>query len=223
MNTLVIAPHADDELLGCCGTLLRRASEGQTLGWLLLTSITPNFGWTEDEISSRKHEIQRVRESLAVKPEHFYALNFPTAQLETVPMRTLVSSIADVFSSFQPDDVLLPHPGDAHSDHRIAFEAASACTKRFRFPSIRRVSVYETLSETDYGIDPRYAAFTPNMFVNIEEFLDEKIKLLSVYKSEIGQFPFPRSEEAIRSLAKLRGAASGFMAAEAFMLLRQYD
>ena len=59
------------------------------------------------------------------------------------------------------------------------------------------------------------------MFVDVTEFLGKKIKALDVYASEVGDFPFPRSHEAIRALATLRGAASGFKAAEAFELLRE--
>jgi LmbE family N-acetylglucosaminyl deacetylase len=223
MKTLVVAPHADDELLGCGGTLLRRVAEGGKLGWLLVTSMAQNRGWSKNKIRSRAHEIQQVRKSLGVNPKHFYPLNLATAELETLSMRELVEAISEVFASFQPEEVLLPHPGDAHSDHQVVFQAACACTKRFRYPSIRRVLVYETLSETDFGIDPRHLPFSPNLFVNIEKFLDKKCRLLRIYKSEIGAFPFPRSPDAIRSLAKLRGAASGFRAAEAFALLRQYD
>ena len=44
---------------------------------------------------------------------------------------------------------------------------------------------------------------------------------MSVYKSEMGDFPFPRSEQTLRSLAQLRGSQSGVNAAEAFMILKE--
>jgi hypothetical protein len=43
----------------------------------------------------------------------------------------------------------------------------------------------------------------------------------AVYRPELGVFPFPRSIEAMRALAMMRGAASGFAAAEAFEMLRE--
>ena len=54
MKTLVVAPHPDDELLGCGGTLLRRASEGDTIGWLLMTAIQESRGWTSERIDRRE-------------------------------------------------------------------------------------------------------------------------------------------------------------------------
>ena len=47
MRTLVVAPHPDDELLGCGGTLLKKYSKGQTIGWILITDITEEKGWNK--------------------------------------------------------------------------------------------------------------------------------------------------------------------------------
>jgi len=221
MKTLIVAPHPDDELLGCGGTLLRRVAEGGTVAWLLMTAITEGAGWSVERIQQRAAEIDRVRKGLQVAPHHLYALGFPTAELDRIPMSILVGKISEVFVDFQPDEVLLPYPGDVHSDHRVTFEAASACTKWFRYPSVKRVLAYETPSETDFGIDPRDSGFKPNVFVDIGEQLDRKIELMKIYASEMGEFPFPRSAKSLRSLAQLRGSQAGFEAAEAFMLLRE--
>ena len=86
--------------------------------------------------------------------------------------------------------------------------------------TVNRVLAYETLSETDFGLGTDQG-FRPNVFVNIEPYLDDKLRAMDIYASELGEFPFPRSHEAIRALATLRGAASGFKSAEAFELLRE--
>ena len=223
MRMLIVAPHPDDELLGCGGTLLRRASEGCNVGWLLLTAITKERGWSDQRISQRADEIQQVRKGLRIEPHHFYSLNFPTAELDQISMTKLVGEMSNVFSDFEPREVLLPHPGDVHSDHRVAFEAACACTKWFRYPSVKRVMTYETPSETEFGLNPVEKSFRPNLFVNISEQLDLKLNLLSIYKSELGQHPFPRSLESVRALAVLRGAQMGAEAAEAFQILREFE
>jgi LmbE family N-acetylglucosaminyl deacetylase len=220
MKTLVVAPHPDDELLGCGGTLLRRTAEGGTVGWLLMTAITEGGEWSCDRIEQRAKEIEEVRDGLGIATQHLYRLDFPTAQLDQQPMDTLVSRVSEVFRSFKPEEMLLPHPGDAHSDHRVTFEAVSACTKWFRYPSVRRVLTYETLSETDAGLDPS-RVFQPTVFVDISDYLERKIELMRVYASEMGGFPFPRSERALRALGEVYGAQSGFRVAEGFMLMRE--
>ena len=63
--------------------------------------------------------------------------------------------------------------------------------------------------------------FIPNVFVDISDTLNKKIKALSVFKSQLSEFPDARSLEAVDALAKYRGALMHFKAAEAFMLIRQ--
>ena len=78
--------------------------------------------------------------------------------------------------------------------------------------------MYETLSETEFNfIEKR--TFNPNVFVNISNYLDDKIIAMQIYESEIQDPPFPRSEKTIRSLAAFRGSQSGYDAAEAFELV----
>ena len=215
MKTLVVAPHPDDELLGCGGTLLRRVSEGNTIGWLLMTSIQESRGWTRERIDRRSLEIDLVRKGLHISPDHLYELNFPTAELDKLPMSDLIGKISEVFCCFEPNEVFLPYPGDIHSDHRVVFDAASSCTKWFRYPSVKRVLTYETLSETDFSLDP--CGFSPNLFIDITDHLENKLRLLSIYKSELGEHPFPRSLESLKAQAILRGAQRGTQAAEAFV------
>ena len=220
MKTLVVAPHPDDELLGCGGTLLRRVAEGGTIAWLLMTAITQEAGWTAEQIQQRAAEIDRVRKGLRIAPHHLYALGFPTAELDRIQMSVLVKRISQVFSDFKPDEVLLPYPGDVHSDHRVTFDAACACTKWFRYPSVKRVLCYETLSETDFILKPE-GIFRPTSYVDIGPYMESKLALMRCYLSELGAHPFPRSETALRALAQLRGAQAGFEYAEAFLLLRE--
>lgn len=223
MKTLVVAPHPDDELLGCGGTLLKRFSQGGTIGWLLITAITPEAGWTQDAIARRNNEIDKVSRGLGISPLNLYKLGFPTTQLDQIPLNKIISSIGDVFRDFMPQELFLPHPGDIHSDHRITFEACSACTKWFRYPSIQRILTYETLSETDFDLDQSSASFRPNLFVDISQQLSRKLDLLKIYQTELSTYPFPRSIEAVKSQSSLRGVQRGVEAAEAFQILRSFE
>lgn len=218
MRTIIIAPHPDDETLGAGGTLLRRKAEGGNVAWLIVTTISIEAGWTAEKTKQREGEIQRVTELYGF--DEVFALNFSTTKLDAIPMSELVAAVSDVFGSFSPEEVFVPHPSDVHTDHRVVFDAVAACTKWFRYPSIKRVLAYEALSETDFGLGTNQG-FRPNVFVDIEPFLSGKLRAMDIYASELGKFPFPRSHEAIRALATLRGAASGFKAAEAFELLRE--
>ncbi len=218
MKTIVIAPHPDDEVLGAGGTLLRRKAAGGKVAWLIVTSISVELGWSKEKVKQRADEIERITELFGF--DEVFMLNFPTTQLDRISVNDLVVSISEAFKMFQPEEVFVPHPSDAHTDHRKVFDAVAGCTKWFRYPSVKRVLAYETLSETDFGMGIDQG-FRPNVFVDIEPFVEGKLRAIEIYASELGAFPFPRSHEAIRALATLRGAASGFRAAEAFELLRE--
>ena len=222
MKTLVIAPHPDDELLGCGGTLLRRKSEGATLGWVIMTKISDDYGWSTESVRERENEIEQVRKRLGIQPEHLFQLSFPTTRMDTIPMGDIIAKVSKTFQIFKPEEVLVPHQGDIHSDHRITFEAVAACTKWFRLPSVKRAMSYETLSETEFSLDPS-KVFQPNVFVNISPYLEQKLELLRIYSTELDEFPFPRSEKAVKALAEFRGSNSGFKNAEGFNLLLELN
>ena len=217
-RTLVVAPHPDDETLGCGGTLLRLAQEGARIAWLIVTDMSATAGFSEEEVKSRENEISKV--SALYGFSDVFQLKLATRQLDRVPMADLIGKFAAVFKSFEPQQVFLPYRMDVHTDHRTVFDAAAACVKWFRYPSVQRVLAYETLSETEFSLDAR-SVFQPNYFVDITQYLERKIEIMAVYNSEMDDFPFPRSAEAIRALATFRGAGSGYRAAEAFQLLRE--
>ena len=218
MKTLVIAPHPDDETLACGGALLRRKSEGAEIAWLIVTGISEARGWSIEQVHKRDEEIQQVTELLGFNV--VYNLRLPTTQLDQLPISDLINKISTVFKSFQPNEVFLPSQCDVHTDHRIVYDAAVACTKWFRYPSVKRVLSYQTISETEFGLDTN-CIFQPNVFIDIGPFLEDKLEVMKIYQSELGDFPFPRSIEAVRALAIFHGSTSGFKAAEAFQLLRE--
>jgi len=79
----------------------------------------------------------------------------------------------------------------------------------------------ETLSETEFAPSLKENSFVPNVFVDIRQFLEKKIQIMKVFKSEIKEHPFPRSVENIKALAIFRGATAGLKYAESFMLLKE--
>lgn len=219
MSTLVIAPHPDDETLGCGGTILKKVANNEDVTWLIVTAILEEQGFSKSRIEERNQEIESVAKALGVT--RVVNLGFPTATLETVARGDLIQKIADVVREVRPNDIFLPFRRDAHSDHAMVFDAGAAVSKWFRYESVQRVYCYETLSETDFDISPDSPGFKPNVFVDISTYFEKKWEIASIFKSEFSPHPFPRSERAVRALALVRGAASGFEYAEAFMLLRE--
>ena len=220
MNTvLVVAPHPDDETLGCGGTLLKHKADGDHVHWLIMTGMKASQGFNADRIESRRQEIAEVAHRYGFDSVH--ELDFPTTTLDQCPRAELVSAFAEVVNQLSPTTLYLPYRYDIHSDHKVTFDVAAACTKSFRYPSIMSVRVYETLSETEYCVDPAVDGFRPNLFVDISDYLAQKIEIMNMYQGEMGEAPFPRSAKVIEAQATLRGSLIGANAAEAFMSLRE--
>lgn len=183
-----------------------------------MTSALPEHGFSQDAINEIETRIAKTQ--VKYNFDETIRLNLPTTKIDTIPTGELVSSIHKAFVNFQPDTVFLPFCYDIHSDHYHICKAALSCCKWFRCPSIKNVLFYETISETDYHINSAEGTFRPNLYVDISDHFEQKVEALQIHESELAPFPFPRSIEAIESLAKLRGSQCGVRYAEAFMLLK---
>jgi N-acetylglucosaminylphosphatidylinositol deacetylase family protein len=220
-NIVVISAHPDDEILGVGGTLLKHKKNGDKIYWLITTNIFENQGFSKERISSRQKEIKKISEALSV--EKVFMLNYPTMSLSTSTLIEMVPKISKIFIEIEPEIVYCLNRSDAHSDHRITFDAVMACTKSFRYPFIKQVLMYECISETEFAPQLPEKVFIPNYFVDISSFLEEKMNLMKIYESELGNHPFPRSLKNIEALATFRGASVGVEYAEAFQLIKYID
>lgn len=216
-NILVIAPHPDDETLGCGGTLLKHKAEGDEIFWLIITNVSEENGFIPDRVESRQEEIESV--SRAYNFTKHYKLDLPTAQLDKVPQAQLINNISNVINEVKPDIVYLPFGYDVHTDHQIVFKAAYACTKNFRYPFIKEIRLYETISETDFAPALPGQTFVPNIYNNITDFIDQKCSIMEIYHSELMPDHLPRSISSIRALSRLRGSRVGQEYSEAFQSL----
>jgi LmbE family N-acetylglucosaminyl deacetylase len=135
----------------------------------------------------------------------------------------LVNRISKIFQDIKPEVIYVMNRSDAHSDHRIVFDAVMSCTKSFRYPFIKKVLMYECLSETEFAPSLPERFFQPNYFVDVSSYLQKKIEIMKVFKSELGEHPFPRSIANIEALARFRGANIGAEFAESFQLLKFID
>jgi len=211
--------HPDDETLGCGGTLLKHKANGDEIHWLIATDIKKSEGFEKTTVEKRREEIDKVKELFRFSSVN--RLGLSTTKIDEYSMSDLISKISSIINKVKPNIIYLPFKGDVHSDHKYIFDAAYSCTKTFRYPFIKKIYMMETLSETEFSLSTKEDSFVPNVFVDISEFMDKKIKLMNIYESEIGKHPFPRSERNIRALATYRGATSGCDYAEGFMLIKE--
>lgn len=220
-KVLFIAPHPDDETLGCGGTIFKHKEAGDSINWLLISEPKDNSDLPKSLIKQKKEEINNVTRYF--KFDNIIRLKLEAAKLESYPLVDLTKKVLKIFHEIKPTIVYLPFPGDAHTDHEVVFKMTLACCKWFRFSGIKSIRAYETVSETNFNFNPIITNFRPNLFINISKQIEKKLSCIAIYKSEISDHPFPRSSESIKSLAKLRGSESGFPYAEAFLIIKQVE
>ena len=218
MKILVIAPHPDDEVLGCGGIMAKYAKEGHEVYVAVVTKGTePLFSAEEDKID--KEHCLNAHKLLGVKKTFF--LDLPAAMLDSVPRYKLNGEIAKVVNEILPDEIYIPHIGDMHFDHKLINEACMVAVRPRGEKYVKRVYAYETLSETEWDIPNTTNFFMPNVYVDISDYIDKKIEAMKEYKEQIMECPSPRSVEGIKSLAMTRGMTVNKKYAESFMLIRE--
>ena len=223
-KVLVIAPHADDEVLGCGATMAKASAKGDEVYVLICTNASvgaPEL-FSEDTIKQIRKEAITAHRTLGVKDTFF--LEFPSPVLDQYPRYKMSNEISAIIKRVGVDTVYIPHRGDCHKDHAIIHDCAMVACRPLANCLVRHVYAYETLSETEWGEPVAADFFVPvkyNTFT-VEEF-QKKLDAMSSYKSQLYSFPASRSLEAIEALAKSRGCAVSSVRAEAFEVLRDIE
>ena len=218
MKVLVIAPHPDDEILGVGGTMAKRSAKGDEVYVCVVTKGCPPL-FNEEFIEQGRAECREADRLAGAKETLF--LDFPAVMLETVPRYEFNGKIGEVISKIRPDEVYIPHRGDMQLDHQMVVDAAMVALRPKYAHTVCRIYAYETLSETGWNIPNTVNEFIPNVYEDISNFLDTKIKAMEVFKSQLAEYPNARSVGAIEALARYRGSTVSVSAAEAFSLVRE--
>lgn len=215
---LIVAPHADDEILGVGGVMARNIAEGNEVYVCVVThGEEPLF--SNELVAKLREETLKAHQYLRVKETFF--LEYPAVRLEEIPRYELNQSIMEIIARVEPDELYMPHAGDMQKDHQIVNEAVMVAVRPKYEHKIRAVYAYETLSETEWNIPNTVNAFIPTVYRDISEYLEIKKKALSYFTTQVSEFPNPRSLEAVEALARYRGSTVEVRAAEAFVLIRE--
>ena len=221
---LVIAPHADDEVLGCGATMAKASAKGDEVYVLICTNASvgaPEL-FSAETIKLIRSEALEAHKLLGVKDTFF--LEFPAPALDQYPRYKMSNEMATVIKKTGVDTVYIPHRGDCHKDHAIIHDCAMVACRPLASCKVKYVYAYETLSETEWGEPIAADFFVPVKYntVSVDVF-NKKIAAMSCFKSQLAPFPASRSLEALEALAKYRGCTVSAERAEAFEVLRDID
>lgn len=216
-NILVVAPHPDDEVLGCGGIIKKYSLAGDSVFVLIMTRGKKEL-YSEEKIRNVRNEALIAHKLLGISDTIF--LDFPAPDLDLVSIAELSTKVFKVIKEFDIVTLFLPHHGDIHNDHKVVFNAGLVAARPVKENPVKRIYSYETLSETEWAAPFGDDAFIPTRFVNISDVFTAKLEAMKCFKSQLREFPNPRSLKSIEALAIMRGCTVGFTHAEAFMTIR---
>lgn len=222
MIVLVVAAHPDDEVLGCGGTIAGHAAQGHEVHVHILAEGATSR-WAEREtadvsaVEALRDQAVRAGEILGAVDVVLHAM--PDNRLDTVPLLEVVKVVEAAVQRVKPEVVYTHHGGDLNIDHVIVHRAVLTATRPLGTASVSDVLAFEVPSSTEWSFQ-RFGAFSPNVFVDISDTLELKLRAIACYESEGRAFPHPRSAEALAAIAKRWGSVAGCASAEAFELIR---
>lgn len=223
-KVLVVAAHADDEILGCGGTMARHVDQGDEVSVIFLT----------DGVGSRSKRSSGAtdagdRESAAEKAlgiigaKRQASLNLPDNASDQLARLEVTQALETALEGNLPDLIYTHHGGDLNIDHRRALESVLTTFRPQSAKGPKAIYSFEVASSTAWQGQSLAPAFNPNHYVNITAQLERKIAALQAYAEEMRPFPHARSIEALTHQAHFRGSQVGVPAAEAFVVERSLD
>lgn len=217
-KVLVVAAHADDEVLGCGGTIARHVSEGDTVHVVFVADgVTSRGAAGQADLMSRQRAAENARNILGISSVMY--LGLPDNRLDGLALLDIVQPLEVVISEFAPEIIYTHHHGDLNVDHRLVHQAVMTACRPVPESSIRQIFTFEVLSSTEWS-STGLAPFSPNHYVDIAAFMETKIRALEAYALEMRTPPHSRSIEHARCLASHRGYCVGIDFAEGFAVVR---
>ncbi|WP_018969630.1 PIG-L deacetylase family protein [Rubritalea marina] len=220
-NILVVAAHADDEILGCGGTMAKHADAGDDVAVIFLTNGVGSRGAGEEDSQNVELRDCSAQKALGiVGARSLTRLELPDNAMDSVSRLEIIQALEPYIKSFQPETIYTHHGGDLNIDHRRVLEAVLTACRPQPGSFLSQIYSFEVASSTAWQGSSLSSAFSPNHYIDISQQLDRKLTALEAYSEEMRDFPHARSIKALEVQAKFRGAQVGLEAAEAFVLER---
>lgn len=209
MKILAVGAHLDDIEIACGGTLAKAIRNGHDVKVLIMSKS----GYTNKEGQIQRSDEIAVLEGMnalhVLGIQNIEILNFTT---KDIPFRSDAVNAIDVcMSAYDPDIIFTHHPFDTHQAHVGVSNATIAAARRKN-----TVFFYEPITPSGRS----YVAFRPQLYVNIETTIDQKIASLREHRSEYNKFGAEDWVTGVKCRCGFRGYEMGKKYAEAYEVLR---
>jgi len=198
-RVLVFAPHMDDESIGCGGALLMYGNIGCELSIVFMTNGKKDY--LKDTSSVREDESLNAKNILRAKNITIFDLFDNSLQLT----EELIERIYNQITYNKPDIIFAPHLNDLHHDHLVT---GMAVTEALRRKGGGKIAYYEIWNPIP----------NPNCYINITKVINQKIKLIKCYQSQLKRYNLLKLILALNSYRAAMFQLKQFRFAEAFLL-----
>lgn len=217
-TVLVVAAHADDEALGCGGTIARHVEEGNAVHLVFMADgVRSRRDSSELDFARRMKALKLSQSILGVSFSQ--SLELPDNMMDSVSLLEIVQKLELILEEIQPSIIYTHHHGDLNIDHRLTHDAVMTACRPIPGSSVREIFGFEVLSSTEWATQQN-SPFLPDYFVDITKQLRTKLDALGAYAEEMRKPPHSRSMAHAELLAHHRGYSIGVDAAEAFEVYR---
>ncbi|MCF6409174.1 PIG-L deacetylase family protein [Pseudalkalibacillus salsuginis] len=217
-RVLVIAPHADDEVLGC-GGLIDKARHYDNDVKVIIGSVGDiSFQHKNERIIESQTRKQELREALVYLgcEDHQILFENKESAMDTIPMNQIVAKLDRILHGFDPTMIFIPYPS-YHQDHQVLFQASMASLRPVPNRNPKLVAMYEyPLIVWQY---PKVND-VGELYLDITDSIDRKVDAFCKHQSQIRTSEHLISPENIKKWAAKRGMETGVGYAEKYHLIR---
>lgn len=209
MRVLVIAPHPDDEAIGCGGAICLHGDRGDQVSVVFLTSGEAGVKDLSPEQAMRLREAEAEAAGRILNVRQLYFLRSPDSALESCEGR-VAAALEPILRAEAPELIYVPHPEEEHADHQVAWREVrrAVADAGIEIPVIRAYEVWTPMAHYDDGED-------------IGAAMPRKLQAVRAHASQVGQL---RYDLGVQGLNQYRGAiAWACEYAEVFKILHLGD
>jgi LmbE family N-acetylglucosaminyl deacetylase len=210
MDILVLAAHPDDEVLGM-GATIKKMSKKNKIHLCVVTEGASAQYEDKKMIEERKKACIKCGKILGINTFNF--LDFKDMTLNFHNELEINQALEKIIQKFKPHTIYTTPNHDVNSDHKKLYESTIVASRPYS-TTVKKLLCYEIPGTVSFP-------FQPNIFENINDEFEIKLKGFRCYKSEIRKFPHPRSIKSLETIAIQRGIESGCKKSEAFKLIRE--
>lgn len=217
-KVLVLAAHPDDEVLGVGGTIALLVKKDIEVDVLIFTDgSSTQYAGDERILEDKFEEAQKAISILGANL--LPRLDFPDMRLDMVPHVDKNIALDEVITEGKYDTVFVQDVSDINRDHKELYNSTLVTCRPYPGQTVRYLLSYYVNSSTEWGNLLTKEAFSPNVYVDIEDTINTKLDAMASYKTELREYPHPRSIEGIRNSSIYFGNSVGIRYAEPFKLI----